>query len=371
MEARQIPLFKPFVPESAGPAVLSVLYSGFIGEGPLTERFEKGLQEFLQWPYAAVVNSGTTAIKLALKLAGVNQGDEVITTAQTCWATTSAILNSGAIPVWADTEREFCNISVDDVAHRITSKTKAVIVVHWGGQPVNVERLRGLIPSNIKIIQDCAHSLGSTLNGKHLPSFGDFCCYSFQAIKHICVGSDGGLVSVPDEATYKRAKLLRWFGISREDKTKLALRCDDNIKENGDKYHLNDFCSSIGLEQLKYLDETLRMVRETAAFYDQELVGVKNIIALPPSPKDGTNSAYWLYTLRVARREEFIKVLTKKGIGCNKVHERNDLNDVVKEYRTNLPNLDLLQHEQVSIPVHRFVSKEDSRYIVDAIKSGW
>lgn len=371
METRKIDLFKPFIPETAGPAVLKTLYSGFIGEGPITAEFERQLQDFLHWPYAALVNSGTTALKLALKLAGVQPGDQVITPAQTCWATTSAVLNSGAVPVWADTERDFCNVDIQDIARKITPKVKALIVVHWGGQPVDIQALRELIPPDVKIIQDSAHALGAMLHGRHLPEYGDFSCYSFQAIKHICVGSDGGLVACPDAASYHRAKLLRWFGIDREDKNRLAMRCELPILENGDKYHLNDFCSAIGVEQMKHLDETLRIVRENAVFYDQELAGAPGILSLPPKSYDGTVSSYWLYTVRVDKRADFIHKLAEHGIGANQVHVRNDGNPCVAQFKTELPNLDKLDAEHCSIPVGRWVSPEDRQYIVDVIKSGW
>jgi dTDP-4-amino-4,6-dideoxygalactose transaminase len=365
---KTIPLFKVFMPESVMDPLKATLMSGFIGEGPRVSEFEKALSVRLDTPNALTVNSGTSGLQLALRLAGVEQGDEVITTPLTCTATNWPILAQGAIPVWADVDENTANIDSRTIEALITPRTKAIMVVHWGGCPVDLDDIWAIAKRhNLKVIEDAAHAFGSTYRGKHVGTQSDFGVFSFQAIKHMTT-VDGGLVVVNNEADYVRGRLLRWYGIDRQS-PRADFRCEDDILEWGLKFHMNDVAATIGLEQLKYADGILRQHQDNAAYYSRELRNVDNVTLL--THLSDRTSAYWLYTIKVRDRDNFILAMKERGIATSRVHERNDQHSVVSAYRRPLPQLDRLVQQMVCIPVGWWVTEEDRRYVVDSIRQGW
>jgi dTDP-4-amino-4,6-dideoxygalactose transaminase len=266
------------------------------------------------------------------------------------------------------------NIDLTDLARKITRDTAAIQVVHWGGYPVDMQRLEkirddayerlGVYPT---IVQDCAHALGSTLHGEPLTKWGDVATYSFQAIKHLTCG-DGGALVTEHEGDWERAKLLRWYGIDREG-PRGDFRCESDISEWGYKFHMNDISATIGLANLSLLDDTITKHQNNAAFYNKELKGVPGVSLLFNIP--GFDSAYWIYTIRVERRTEFMTRMKEKGIDTSQVHARNDKHSCVKQYRALLPMLDIVDKDMVCIPVGWWVTGEERQYIVDCIKAGW
>ena len=346
----------------------ATLFSGFIGEGPRVSEFEKALSDRLKAPYALTVNSGTSGLQLALRLAGVEQGDEVITTPLTCAATNWPILAQGAIPVWADVDESTANIDSKTIEALITPRTKAIMVVHWGGCPVDLDDVWAIAKRHsLKVIEDAAHAFGSTYRDRHVGTQSDFGVFSFQAIKHMTT-VDGGLVVVNNESDYVRGRLLRWYGIDRQS-PRTDFRCEDDIVEWGLKFHMNDVAATIGLEQLKYADHILGQHQDNAAFYDRELQNA-NGVTLLTHPGNRTSS-FWLYTIKVRDRDNFILAMRERGIATSRVHERNDKHSVVSAYRRPLPQLDRLVQQMVCIPVGWWVTEEDRRYVVDSIRKGW
>ena len=249
------------------------------------------------------------------------------------------------------------------------------MVVHWGGYPVDLDRLKNIQDNTEKlygfkptIIEDCAHSFGSTYKGKKIGSHGNICTFSFQAIKHLTTG-DGGCVTFPDEDQIKRFKLLRWYGIDRDDNRK-DFRCESNISEFGFKMHMNDINATIGIENFPYVTQKLLNVyKDNAAFYNENLKGVDGITLL--DNRHGFDSSYWIYTMKVQDRSSFMKMMTDKGVMVSRVHERNDKHTCVSEFISHLPTLDRVVEEMICIPVGWWVTEEDREYIVDCIKQGW
>jgi dTDP-4-amino-4,6-dideoxygalactose transaminase len=194
------------------------------------------------------------------------------------------------------------------------------------------------------------------------------CTFSFQAIKHL-TSVDGGLLIVPHEKLYKRAKLLRWYGIDREDNRK-DFRCEADIAEWGYKMHMNDVNASIGLANLKEVDENVISKNvANAHYYNKELQGVPGVTLL--ENKEGHESSYWIYTLKVDDQEGFMRKMQEKNIMVSRVHERNDKHTCVKEFKSFLPTLDKVVTEMICIPNGWWLTDEEREYIVDTIKTGW
>jgi dTDP-4-amino-4,6-dideoxygalactose transaminase len=265
---------------------------------------------------------------------------------------------------WADVDPWTGNIDPTDVERKITAKTKAVIAVHWGGYPCELDELLRITRKyGIALIEDCAHAFGSVYRGRKIGSLSNFSCFSFQAIKHLTTVDGGALVASTNDG-YRRGKLLRWYGIDRETPRR-DLRCEDDVLETGGKLHMNDVCATIGLEQLKHVGKILETHRANAAFYDERLEGLRRVKKLRYQ-KDRT-SAYWLYTIRVDDQDGFYDHMAKNGIMVSKVHVRNDIHTCFRAFRKNLPGVDEFSTREMSIPVGWWVTTEDREKIAKAI----
>ena len=355
--------------------VLNTLKSGMITQGKKVEEFEEKLKVYFDYPYILTLNSATSGLTLAYRLLDLDQTkDLVISTPLTCFATNCPILDNNLNIVWADTDPNTCNIDLEDVKNKITENTKALTFVHWGGNPVDLDKVDELknytkekFGHDLHIIEDCAHAFGSTFNNKKLGTHGNICVFSLQAIKHLTTG-DGGLIFLPNETVYKRAKLLRWFGIDR-DKRSLPgkdFRLEPDIPEYGYKFHMNDINATIGLCNLVNIDSSLDICRNNGEYYNKELQNINGIQLF----KSENSPCYWIYTLKVLFnfKNEFINFMKEKGIVTSQVHARNDRHSCLEKYKTILPNLDILENEIVSIPVGWWVTKEQREYIVKCIK---
>jgi perosamine synthetase len=361
---RAIPLFKVHMPESVLPALGCTLLSGYIGQGPRVEEFEEALARRFQTSNLLTLNSGTSALQLALRLASVGFGDEVISTPMTCTATNVPIMAAGAKIVWADIDPWTGNIDPRDVERRITGKTKAVMAVHWGGYPAEIDELKRIgSERGIQVIEDAAHAFGANYEGKPVGSHSDFVCFSFQAIKHLTTGDGGALVCrKPDD--YRRGKLLRWYGIDRESDS-ADLRCETDVDEWGYKFHMNDIAATIGLHQLNFVSDILRRHRDNAAYYRTRFRNLRKLKLLDYSPN--RESSYWLFTVRVSARPEFMDQMKRAGIVVSQVHARNDLHTMFREFRRELPGVDEFVAEQVSIPVGWWLTESERCFIADTV----
>ena len=363
-EGRDISLFKVFMPESVMEPLRKVLFSGYIGEGPIVEEFEHRLAPYFDNNNVLTLNNGTAALQLALRLANVGYGDEVISTAMTCSATNEPIMAMGAKIVWADINPWTGDIDPADVAKKITSKTKAIVCVHWGGYPCDLDELNAIATEHgIKLIEDAAHAFGSTYHGKLIGSQSDFACFSFQAIKEMTT-IDGGALVCKSDADCQRGRLLRWYGIDRKTKRN-DLRCEADIVEYGYKFHMNDVTAAIGLEQLKYVDKTIKKHRSNAAQYDKAFKDLKTVRSL--RYKNDRSSVHWLYTIRVKNLRRFMEHMKKARITVSQVHARNDTHTMFKDFRSNLPGVDEFVSEQVSIPVGWWLTEKERSYICNTV----
>jgi dTDP-4-amino-4,6-dideoxygalactose transaminase len=353
------------MPESVIEPIKATLLSGYIGQGPKVDEFEKALVPWVGHPNVLTLNSGTSALYLALKLAGVGPGDEVVSTPMTCLASNTPIVDHKARIVWADIDPWTGNIDPLDVERKITPSTKAVIAVHWGGYPCELdELLRVTRKYGIPLIEDAAHAFGAKYKGRLIGSVSPLSCFSFQAIKHLAT-IDGGALVVGSNNDYRRGKLLRWYGIDRETPRR-DLRCESDVIEAGGKLHMNDVNATVGLEQLKYVESVLNAHRGNAAFYDIALEGLRRVKKLRYQP-DRVGS-YWLYTIRVDDQDGFYDFMAKRGVMVSKVHVRNDIHTCFKEFRRNLPGVDEFSSREMSIPVGWWVTNVDREMVMQAIR---
>lgn len=374
-----IPLFKVHMNPLAKEEVAKVLDSGFIGQGEVSKEFENKLKDYFKIDYLAVTNSATSAEHLALhmlKKYGVQDGDEVLSTPLTCTASNWPTLHNNLKIKWVDIDPKNLNMDLNDLERKITPKTKVIMLVHWSGIPVNLDRVNQIVEKTYQtfgfrpfVIQDCAHAFGTLYRGKLIGSTG-ICTFSFQAIKHITTG-DGGMLTCPGwDDFYKRAKLLRWYGIDREDTKRQDFRCEGDILEAGYKFNSNDIAAAIGLANLKDADMLVRKHKDNAAFYDKALGKHSGALTLlTRDPLD--DPAFWIYSMLVEDRADFMRAMADRGVMTSQVHERNDKHTCVKEFKTFLPNLESVIGRLVHIPVHHGITEEQRSYIVSAVNKGW
>jgi dTDP-4-amino-4,6-dideoxygalactose transaminase len=359
-----IPLFKVHMPNTVLEPLAATLFSGYVGQGPRVDEFEHALAPWVGSQNVLTVNSGTSALQLALRLANVGYDDEVISTPMTCTATNTPIMAMGAKIVWADIDPLTGNIDPLDVERKISRKTKAIMAVHWGGYPCEIAQLNAIGKRyNVQVIEDAAHAFGAKYLGQPIGSHSDFVCFSFQAIKHLTTVDGGALVCRNTEA-YKRGKLLRWYGINREAERK-DLRCEEDVKEWGYKFHMNDLTATIGLHQLKSVGDVLRRHRANAAYYLERFRGLSGIKLL--DYRIDRESAYWLFTIRVPDRPRFMEEMKNAGIVVSQVHSRNDLHTMFVEFQRTLPGLNEFAAEHVSIPVGWWLNEQQRQYIADRV----
>ena len=394
----QIPLFKVFMAPTAKEEVGKVLDSGYIGQGPKVNEFEKHLGEYFGNDKIVTLNAGTSALHLALHLLkrpkpewlknqyegvvftehhwpGIEDGDEVLASPLTCTASNWPILANNLKIKWVDIDPTTLNMDLKDLEKKMTPKTKAIMGVHWGGYPLDLDEIKaiqkrfrdkhGWAPA---LIEDGAHSFGTKYKGKYLGNHGNFVMNSLQAIKHI-TSVDGGLLYCPHDELYERAKLLRWYGIDRSPKGRTDFRCEADIPEWGFKFHMNDVCAAVGIENFKHMDELVSKHKDNAAYYDKHLKNVDGVTLL--NREEGFESAFWIYSILVDDRVGFYEHMKNCNITVSQVHERNDKHSCMSEFKSELPNLESTIGKVVSIPVGWWVTKEQREYIVDCIKRGW
>jgi dTDP-4-amino-4,6-dideoxygalactose transaminase/predicted GNAT family N-acyltransferase len=372
-----IQLFKVYMNSEVDKFVVPTLTSGMITQGKKVEELEIKLKEWFNYPYILTLNSATSGLTLAYRLLDLGSDDEVISTPLTCFATNAAILANNLDIVWADTDPNTCNIDLEDVKRKITQYTKALSFVHWGGVPVDLDKVKEIkeyakekFNNELHVIEDCAHAFGAEFNGKKLGTHGNICVFSLQAIKHLTTG-DGGLIFLPNEEMYKRAKLLRWFGIDRERRSLPGsdFRLEPDIPEYGYKFHMNDINASIGLANFGNIENILQKCRENAKYYNEKLKDINGIKLFTENEK--SVPSYWIYTLKIQynRKLEFIHFMKNKGVVVSQVHARNDKHSCLQlcQYIGKLKQLDRIESEIVSIPVGWWLTKENTKYIVDCI----
>lgn len=366
---KQINLFKVNMPANIEVQLKPILESGYISEGPYAKEFEDQLQKFIQAPYVSLVNSGTAALTIAMRLCDIGPGDEVITSPMTCLAMNEPILSVGAKPIFCDIDPSTGNIDPSKIKDLITPNTKAILFVDWAGNPAPLDKIQEIATQyKLKTIQDAAHAFGATYKGKPIAQWTDFTCFSFQAIKHLTT-IDGGALACHLKEDYDRSVLLRWFGCKRGHNTS-AVRWEGDVIEYGYKMHMADVNAAIGLESLKTINKIIEK-HITNGEYLHSLIGT-----IPQYEKLNieNGSTHWIYTFKCKdsnHRERVSAALTSHGIGNSIVHTRNDAYSLFKNYRSEAEMLgcESFCDKMLSVPCGWWVSTKDLDHILNVLRS--
>jgi len=359
---------QPYVPESAKQAVMDVLNSRFIGQGPKVDEFEREFSQLMYGRPSVAVNSCTSALHLAFLLAGIQPGDTVLAPLFTCTAANEALLYCGAKIRFCDVAPNSLNMDPESVGKQLDG-VKAISVVHYGGMPADMAGIGRKTPVSIPVIEDCAQALGGTYRNSRVPLgvWASYACYSFQAVKTVTTG-DGGMLTLspwPGDTEAAKAKRMRWFGIDRA--AKLNGTWANDITELGYKYQMTDISAAMGLEGLKTLDWQVEHRRILRGAYACGLTNVDGIRLLDDDPQ----SACWLCTVLVDRREEFRRALKAEGIESDQVHYRNDRYSIFKEFKGEFPNMDAIDQKYLCLPLHMGMTIEDVERICEVVRRGW
>jgi len=380
-----IPFHKPSIGEEEIAEVTKVLRSGWLTSGPVTHRFEKAFQEFVQSPHALAVNSGTAALHLALAALGIGPGDEVITTGLTFCATVNTILHTGATPVLADVGPDG-NIDPRSIQSRITPRTRAIVPVHLAGLPCDMNAIWKLAARHdLFVVEDAAHAAGALYHGAPIggacPPDGrrsDAVAFSFYATKNLTTG-EGGMVTTHNQALAEKMRRLCLHGISKDAWNRYSETGNwfYQVLECGFKYNLTDIQSAIGLHQLAKLDGFVATRKRYAHIYNDAFADCE-FVEPPPSERRGCRHAWHLYIVRLKlealsiTRSEFMEELRKREIGAS-VHFIPIPLHPFFEQHANLPHnqcprmLDLYERI-VSLPLYPAMTEEQVRYVAESSK---
>jgi dTDP-4-amino-4,6-dideoxygalactose transaminase len=376
-----IPVFKVAMAPDAPDRVAEVLRSGRVEHGPRADAFEAEVGRRLGNPRVAAVNCATSGLHLALHLlAGRHphlpdptpERDEVLTTPLTFEGTNWPILGNGLKIRWVDTDPATLNVDLDDLERRISPRTRAVVVVHWLGFPVDLRKLDEVLDRAERrigfrppVVEDCAQAWGATYRGQPLGNHGNTAVYSFQTIKLLTTGGGGALV-LPDEELHRRARRTRWFGIDRgDDRTTGSY----DVEEWGFRFPMNEVNAEIGLANLEIVDDLLARHRANAHHFDKELQGVPGLEHT--ERPDDREPTFWAYPVKVEDRAGFTRRLTEAGIMTSIIARRNDELTTVAAAREPLPGLDSVADRVCYLPVGWWLTEEQREHIVDTVRAGW
>lgn len=361
-----IPLVKVGFPDKQVlmPALEQVLYSGQINEGEQVYEFERRFAEHFGLPFALGMSSGTAALHAALHLARVAPGDEVITTSMTAEPTNVVILQMGAVCVFADVDAASGNLDPAAIEASITSRTKAILVVHYAGMPVRLAEIAAIARRHgIALIEDCAHAMGARYDGAAIGTIGDFAIFSLQAIKHM-TAVDGGMLTMRDASLIGEAKKFRWFGIEKG-----IARTEIDITSIGYKYNMNNVTATFGLVQLHDIDtRVLDPHKENGRYFDREIGAISGLSVA--AFDELAEPSYWLYTVLSDDSDDVERRLAAIGVMASKLHRPNHLHTIFNGFAGPLPQLDTYYRRMVHIPCGWWLTVEDRERMVAALKKG-
>lgn len=347
-----------------------MLRSGWLGLGPRTAEFEKAFAEYLGSPHCVGLSSCTAAIHLALHLLDLPAGAEVITTPITFVSTNHAILYEGLTPVFADVDPRTGNLDPGSVRARVTEKTAAMMVVHYGGYPADIDEIYEVArESGAAVIEDCAHACGAVYKGRRIGSHGSLHAFSFHAVKNLAMG-DGGALTVRSGEHDARLRRLRWLGIDKDTYRRTgshSYQWEYDVTELGFKCHMNDIEAAIGLAQLRLLDAENGRRGEIADTYRTELSGIPGL-TLPPTSAD-RSSSYHLFPILAERRSDLMDTLRDAGVAAGVHYRRNDEYDMYT--KADLPGAEHFSTHVMSLPMHLDLRNEDVQAIAGIIRRGW
>ena len=352
--------------------VSEVLKSGWLTHGKYTKLFEKEFSRFVNSKYAVTVNSCTAGLHLSCLALEIKKGDEVILPAMSHTATAHAIEYTGAKPVFVDIKNDLSgNIDPKVIESKINKKTKAIIIVHMSGFACDMREILKICKNyKLKLVEDCAHGLGTFFKKKHVGNFGISGCFSFYPTKHITTG-EGGMIISNNKKFIKKIRQLKAFGIDTDIKNR-KIPGLYNVKSLGYNYRMTDFQASIGYHQLLRFKENLLIRKRNARIYEKYLASTK--IKFKRFNED---CSYFIYQIFVKNRNKLIKLLKKKDIGTS-IHYATPIPffDYYKKYNSkkdNFKNSIFYSKQSLSLPVHHQINKkhikEVSKTVLNFLKA--
>ncbi|HXE95881.1 MAG TPA: DegT/DnrJ/EryC1/StrS family aminotransferase [Dongiaceae bacterium] len=374
-----LPFALPDIGEEEINEVLDSLRSGWLTTGPKTKRFEDDFAAFAgDGTEAIAVNSATAGLHLALEAVGIGPGDEVVTTPYTFTATAEVVRYLGADPVFVDIDPDTFNIDPARIEAAITSRTKAIIPVHFAGLSCDMEAIQALARKHgLRVVEDAAHALPTTCNGRLIGSLdSDATVYSFYATKTITTG-EGGMIVTRDPELAKRCRIMRLHGISRDafdryTSTKPAWHYE--VVAPGCKYNMTDVAASLGIHQLKKAWSFQKKRESMAAYYDEAFQDLP--IILPPKALAGDTHAWHLYVIRLTNdapvsRDRFIELMAEKGVGCSvhfiPLHLHPYWRDRYNLKPEDYPNALEAYERAVSLPLFTKMNDTDQQRVIAAV----
>ena len=366
MKKRIVPFSSPDIIDSDLKAVESVIRSGWLAHGKYSKKFEQLFCEYTGAKYATTVSNCTTGLHLSCLSAGFKSGDEVIVPAQTHTATAHAVEFTGAKAIFSDVDLISGNMTIDDIKIKLTEKTKGIIPVHMAGYPCNMDNIKDYcINNNLVLIEDCAHAIGTTLNGTHVGNYGITGCFSFYPTKQITTG-EGGMVISNDEKVIKNVQKLKAFGIDTPPELRTKPGVYD-VKGLGNNYRMTDFQAALGTGQMERYPMNVEARRNNAKLYCEKLKNIDQISFLNYSDEN----SYFLFQILLDKsinRDEVLMELKNNGIGIS-IHYATPV-PLMSYYKEkynfsseDFPNAVKYGNQSISLPIHSNLVQDDIEYV--------
>jgi dTDP-4-amino-4,6-dideoxygalactose transaminase len=373
----KVPFYVPWITEEDKNVVLEALNSRWLTGGPRAREFERLFADYIGVKYAVSVNSGTAALHLALLGLNLKQGDEVVVPVFTFAAVADAVFYCRAKPVFADIDSRTFNMSPQSLAEKATRRTKAVIVVHHGGQPADMKEIMETAEDHgLAVIEDCAHSLGAKYGGMKTGGIGIAGCFSFYATK-IITTIEGGMLTTNNAAIARKAELLRGHGMTKGawNREKRAEWVYD-IKDVGYNYRLNEIQAALGTSQLKRINDGIKKRAEAARYYAKKLAEIDGVVT--PFKATKRTHVYHLYVVKILEekcgisRDELFRELSAKGIGLGvhfiPLHFTTFYRKSTGCKSQSFPNAEAAYREVLSLPIYPTISKDQMEYVTESMK---
>jgi perosamine synthetase len=368
----RIALFRTAIGDDAVEAAAEVLRSGWVGSGPIVDEFEREFAAAVDAPTAVAVESGTAALHLALRVLDLEPGTEVVTTPLTWLSTHHVIRYQGCVPVLADIDPATGNIDPASVGPRLSERTGAILAVHYGGYPCDLDALRALAAdTGVALVEDCAHAVGASYMSRPIGSATNLQCFSFSPTKNLTC-ADGGAIVTGDPLQAERLRRLRSLGIERTAARRMRehgtpYRDRHELIEAGFRYEMNELHAAIGLAQLPRLEAENARRRQIAAAYRTGLVDVPGIELLRDEAQ-GLRSSHHLFVVLAEERSRLAEALDRRGVDVG-VHY--PVNELLRTQPGELPAMDRFAERTLSLPCHPSLTDADVAAVVAAVREGW
>ncbi len=378
LKQHRIPFALPTIGEEEIESVVETLRSGWLTTGPKVKRFEAQFAERIGVKHAIAVGSATAALELALEAIGISPGDEVLVPTMTFASTAEVVVHLGAKPVLLDCRPDTLNLDPDRIESRITPRTKAIVPVHYGGQPCEMDRIVAVAEAHrLSLIEDAAHALPARYGDRVIGTIGDATCFSFYATKTITTG-EGGMIATDDDALAERVRIMTLHGISKDAWKRFSAEGSwyYEILGPGYKFNMTDVAASLGIHQLGRCEHFWKVRQRYAGMYDEGLSDVPEVTT--PAVELNVQHAWHLYVIQLELdrleidRSEFIRQLAAAGIGTSvhymPLHMHPYYRETFGYQPDDLPVARAVYERIVSLPIYPRMSEEDVGYVIDNVR---